>query len=140
MKPRLNIVNLGVSNMKKSKEFFLKALGWKPAGNSNENIVFYNHGGIIVSLYLIDKLAEDAGMPTEKSGFPGITLTISRNSKQEVIETFNKALKHGASILVKPNDTVWGGFDAYFADPDGYPWEIAWTPSWGFDEKGNLKI
>jgi uncharacterized protein len=40
--------------------------------------------------------------------------------------------------LVKPRETFWGGYDAYFADLDGYAWEIAWAPSWKYDEQGSL--
>ncbi len=140
MKPRLNIVTLGVADLQKSRDFYEKALGWKPAAGSDENIVFFMHGGIILSLYPFDKLAEDANLPAEKSGFSGVTLAINQDSKKAVDETFEKAVNNGAKILVKPRDTFWGGYDAYFADPDGNAWEIAWAPFWEYDEQGSLKI
>ena len=40
MKPRLNIVTLGVADLQESKEFYQKALGWEPAAGSDENIFF----------------------------------------------------------------------------------------------------
>jgi len=138
MKPRLNIVTLGVTNLNKSTEFYRKALGWEPAAGSTELIAFYNHGGIVLSLYPFDKLAEDAGMPTEKPTFPGITLAINQQSKEEVDELFSRVVKNGAAVLVKPRETFWGGYDAYFADLDGYTWEIAWAPFWKYDEQGSL--
>lgn len=140
MKPRLNIVTLGVSNLQKSKEFYRKALGWEPAPGSSESIIFFHQGGIIVGLYPFDKLAEDAGVPTEKPSFPGVTLAINRESKEEVDELFARVIKSGATILIKPRDTFWGGYDAYFADPDGYAWEIAWAPFWQYDEQGSLTL
>jgi len=140
MKPRLNIVTLGVADLQKSREFYEKALGWKPAAGSDENIVFFNHGGIILSLYPFDKLAEDANLPAGKSGFSGVTLAINQDSKKAVEETFEKAVNNGAKELVKPRETFWGGYDAYFADPDGNAWEIAWAPFWEYDEQGSLKI
>jgi hypothetical protein len=31
--------------------------------------------------------------------------------------------------LVKPaEDVFWGGYSGYFADPDGFLWEVAWNP------------
>jgi uncharacterized glyoxalase superfamily protein PhnB len=30
----------------------------------------------------------------------------------------------GAKIVKPPLDTFWGGFSGYFADPDGYYWEV----------------
>lgn len=140
MKPRLNIVTLGVQNLQKSKEFYQNALGWEPARGSDENIVFFNHGGIVRSLYPLDKLAEDADIQADCSGFSGITLAINQDSKDAVKDSFNRALENGAKILVNPRDTFWGGFDAYFADFDGHPWEIAWAPFWEFDEQGNLLV
>ena len=140
MKPRLNIVTLGVKSLTKSKEFYKNALGWEPTAGSDENIVFFNHGGIILSLYPVEKLAEDAALEPKRSGFSGVTLAINQDSKKAVDETFFKAVENGAKILVKPRDTFWGGYDAYFADPDGQAWEIAWAQFWEYDEQGSLKV
>lgn len=140
MKPRLNIVTLGVKDLQKSKEFYKNALGWEPAQGSDENIVFFHHGGIVLGLYPVDKLAEDAGISEERSGFSGVTLAINQDSKNAVTETFERAVKNGAKVLVEPRETFWGGFDAYFADPDGHTWEIAWAPFWEYDEQGSLKL
>ncbi len=140
MKPRLNIVTLGVKNLTRSKEFYKNALDWIPAAGSDENIVFFNHGGIILALYPLDKLAEDAQLPAERTGFSGVTLAINQDTKDAVAEIFNKAVSNGAKALVKPRDTFWGGYDAYFADPDGHPWEIAWAPFWVYDEQGSLIV
>lgn len=140
MKPRLNIVTLGVKNLQKSKAFYKDALGWEPAAGSSEQIVFFHQGGIVLALYPLDKLAEDAGVSYERNGFSGVTLAINQDSKEAVAETFEKAVKNGAKILVEPRDTFWGGYDAYFADPDGHSWEIAWAPFWKFDEQGSLVL
>lgn len=34
----------------------------------------------------------------------------------------------GAEIVNPPQETSWGGYSGYFADPDGVLWEVAWTP------------
>ena len=140
MKPRLNIVKLGVKDLQLSNAFYKNALGWETAKGSDENIVFFNHGGIVLALYPLNKLAEDAGIPKERSGFSGITLAINQDSKEAVSVIFEKAIRNGAKALIEPRETFWGGFDAYFADPDGYAWEIAWAPFWEFDEQGSLKV
>jgi catechol 2,3-dioxygenase-like lactoylglutathione lyase family enzyme len=140
MKPRLTIVTLGVANIQKSKEFYKNALGWEPAKGSDENIAFFSHGGIVLSLYPLDKLAEDAILDPQRSGFSGVTLAINQDTKNAVTETFNRAKENGAKVLVEPRDTFWGGYDAYFADPDGHTWEIVWAPFWEYDEQGSLKV
>ena len=34
----------------------------------------------------------------------------------------------------------WGGYHAYFADPDGYYRDVAWGPGFKFDEDGLRKF
>lgn len=138
MKARLNIVTLGVSNLQKSKAFYERALGWQPTKGSDDNILFFNHGGIVLALYPTDKLADDAMLLPERSGFSGVTLAINQDNKEAVADIFNKVVANGGKALVEPRDTFWGGYDAYFADPDGHTWEIAWAPFWEFDEQGSL--
>lgn len=138
MKPRLNIVTLGVSNLQQSRDFYMKALGWEPATGSDENIVFYNHGGIVFALYPLDKLAENAKLPPARSGFSGVTMAINLDSKEAVDKLHSQIIANGGNSLVEPRDTFWGGYDSYFADPDGHAWEIAWAPFWKYDEQGSL--
>ncbi len=138
MKPRLNIITLGVHDLNKSKQFYKSALGWEPTKDSDENIAFFNHGGIILGLYPIDKLAEDAELSSARSGFSGVTLAINLDTKEAVMELYKTVIEKGGKSLVAPRDTFWGGYDAYFADPDGHAWEIAWAPFWKFDEQGSL--
>jgi uncharacterized protein len=138
MKPRLNIVTLGVADLPWSRQFYQDAFGWKPAKGSSDHIVFFHHGGIVLALYPMDLLAEDAEVSAERFGFSGITLAINTRTLEELEETHQKAIAAGAKSLVEPRDTFWGGYDSYFADPDGHVWEIAWAPFWEFDEQGSL--
>ena len=138
MKARLNIVTLGVSSLDKSREFYSKALGWEPANGSDDKIVFYNHGGIVFALYPLPGLAEDAMLSPERSGFSGVTLAINLESKEAIDSLYKQIIANGGKSLVEPRETFWGGYDCYFADPDGHPWEIAWAPFWKFDEQGSL--
>jgi len=138
MKPRLNFVTLGVADLPKSRQFYLDAFGWKPAQGSSDEIVFFYQEGIVIGLYPMNLLAEDAGVSAKRSGFSGITLAINTKTREELEATHKKAIAAGAKSLIEPRDTFWGGYDSYFADPDGHPWEIAWAPFWEFDEQGSL--
>ena len=140
MKPRLNIVTLGVKNLLISRKFYQEALAWEATESSDDNIVFYDQGGIVLGLYPLEKLAEDAGLSSERSGFSGVTLAINLDSEKAVDDLFQKVMNRGGKELIAPRKTFWGGYDAYFADPDGHPWEIAYNPFANFDENGNLKI
>ena len=140
MKPRLNIVTLGVKDLKKSSEFYQSALGWKPTKDSDDKIVFFHQGGIVLGLYPLEELAKDAEVSQIRSGFSGVTLAINLESKEAVNELYESVIKKGAKPLVEPRDTFWGGYDCYFVDPDDNAWEIAWAPFWEFDEQGSLKM
>ena len=138
MKPRLNIVTIGVKDLQVSRDFYGKALGWEEAPGSDDKIVFYDQGGIVLGLYPMDKFAEDALLPPERSGISPVALAINLESKEAVDELYKKVIEKGGKPLVEPRKTFWGGYDCYFADPDGQHWEIAWAPFWKFDEKSSL--
>ncbi len=34
----------------------------------------------------------------------------------------------GAGVVAAPVTREWGGYSGYFADPDGFRWEVAYNP------------
>ena len=46
----------------------------------------------------------------------------------------------GATIGREPAETFWGGYSGYFADPDGFLWEVAWNPEWELTPEGNVRL
>jgi uncharacterized glyoxalase superfamily protein PhnB len=45
------------------------------------------------------------------------------------------------AILLKPaQEAFWGGYSGYFADPDNFPWEVAWNPSFPIAEDGSIGL
>ncbi len=129
MEPRISIITLGVIDLKKSYEFYSKVVGFPcEKGIENDAIAFFNLNHLILSLYPKDKLAEDAMVPNDGSGFAGITLAYNVKSKQEVNDIITGIRQGGGKITKEPQDAFWGGYHAYFQDPDGYSWEVAWNP------------
>jgi predicted lactoylglutathione lyase len=55
-----------------------------------------------------------------------------------VDEILRLAERAGGRILKPAAQASWGGYSGYFADPDGYPWEVAWSDGWKFAEDGTL--
>ena len=133
--PNITCTTLGVRDLKRSTRFY-KALGFK-VGHAMDEVVFFQLNGGILSLFGRDALAKDAGLPKGKAKPGGITLAVNLPSKKAVDALCAKAKKAGAKVLVQPHDAFWGGYSAYFADPDGHPWELAWNPFWKLDKKGN---
>jgi len=130
MKPKLSIVTLGVRDFAKSLVFYRDGLGF-PAPNYEEggDHVTFALDGVILALYPRDKLAEDATVPdTPNTGFNGITLAHNVKSREDADAVWAHAVSIGARPVKKPQPVFWGGYSGYFADPDGYLWEVAHNP------------
>ena len=61
-----------------------------------------------------------------RAKFAGITLAHNVRQRDEVDALMTQAGRAGADIVKPAGDTDWGGYSGYFADPDGYLWEVAW--------------
>jgi predicted lactoylglutathione lyase len=122
-------------------EFYEAVLGMSP-NTSSENITFIELPGTWLALYPFEKLAEDISpkIPATRSGFNGVILAHNARSKDDVVDIVRRAESAGARVVKEPHDTFWGGFSGYFADLDGYYWEVAWGPMFEFTENGEMKF
>lgn len=127
MKPKISIVALGVSDIARSLVFYRDGLGFPVEGEGADHVLFRTEGTRLF-LYPRDKLAEDAGVPAEGSGFSGMTIAHNEPSEAAVDAVFAEALAAGARCVKKPEKVFWGGYSGYFADPDGHLWEVAFNP------------
>jgi hypothetical protein len=140
MEARLSIITLGVEDLDRSRKFYSEGLGFPIAKMSDANIVFFKTSGVCLALYPAAGLAEDAKLPFSGNlpDFRGVTLAHNTKSKEEVDQILQAAQSAGGRILKPAEDTSWGGYSGYFADPDGHAWEVAYADFWQFDENGNL--
>jgi predicted lactoylglutathione lyase len=138
MRQKMNLITLGVRDLEKSLNFYEKGLGWKKSSASQDDIIFFPLGEIVLALYPRHLLAEDAMIDEKGSGFTGITISYNAKSEQEVDDVLKQVKKQGA-LVVKPGQKVfWGGYSGYYRDPDGHLFEVAYNPFWEMDEKDNL--
>jgi catechol 2,3-dioxygenase-like lactoylglutathione lyase family enzyme len=140
MNQHVHLITLGVQDLQASKKFYAETLGWKPSSNSSDDVAFFQAGGVVLALYPREKLAEDALVSPQGSGFSGITLAYNARSETEVDEIIRDLKAKGVKILKEPQRVFWGGYSSYFADPDDYLWEVAYNPFFPFDESGNLNL
>ena len=135
------MISLGVTDLPKATEFYRQVLR-TPPNTSSAAITFIELPGAWLALYPLEKLAEDISpdVPTARSDFSGITLAHNARSKEDVVAIMERAKAAGATIVKDPQDTFWGGFSGYFADLDGYYWEVAWGPMFEFDDNGDMKL
>jgi uncharacterized glyoxalase superfamily protein PhnB len=103
-----------------------------------DDVVFYDAlPGFIFALHPRHMLAEDAALSDAGgAGFAGFTLSINQSSEAGVDALIAEAKAAGAQILKAPQKTYWGGYHGYFADPDGFAWEVAYNASVTIDPAG----
>ena len=117
--------------MQRALKFYRDGLGFETdCKNDNPPVCFFNTSGTKFELYPLGALARDIdeNNPPKGSGFGGITLAYNVKNKEDVDSTIELVKKAGGTIVKEPQDAFWGGYHAYFADPDGYYWEVAWGP------------
>jgi catechol 2,3-dioxygenase-like lactoylglutathione lyase family enzyme len=122
---KLSVITLGVSNLQRSIRFYELALELKRVPFESDSIAFFELDGSRLALYSKVALAEDAGISSEGRGFSGITFAQNVVSSAEVTELLQQAVNAGGTLIKSGQPVFWGGFSGYFADPDGYLWEIA---------------
>ena len=127
MKPKISIITLGVSDLERSLKFYCEGLGFPREGDGN-NIGILKLEGTWLSLYPREKLAEDATVTSEGNGFAGFTIAHNVKTKEEVDAILEFAVRSGGTLTKPAHDAFWGGYSGYFADPDGFLWEVAWNP------------
>ncbi|MBW4694338.1 MAG: VOC family protein [Lyngbya sp. HA4199-MV5] len=140
MQQRLSLVTLGVQDLPRSLQFYRDGLGWQPSSASQEEVAFFQLGGMVLSLYSRASLAEDATVDPAGMGFSGITLAYNTRSRDEVDAVLQLIEQLGERIVKPAQDVFWGGYSGYFADPDGHLWEVAWNPFWTIDDAGQVLL
>ena len=138
MEQRLTVVTLGVSDLARARAFY-EALGWTTGAEPDDDVVFFQSGGMVVALWSRSQLAEDSGV-TEGEGWGGITLAHNVRSPADVDAVLAEAERASATITRPGGETFWGGYSGVFVDPDGYPWEVAHNPHWTLEEDGSVKL
>jgi uncharacterized protein len=128
VEPRLSFVTLGVRDLGRAARFYRDVLGL-PQLASPPTVSFFELGRTWLALYPRDLLAADAGVSPQGAGFPGFTLAHNVRSQAEVDQLLATAAKGGGRIVKPGGRADWGGYTGYFADPDGFLWEVAWNPA-----------
>ncbi len=127
MAPRISLITLGVTDLARGRGFY-EGLGFPVRPESTGDVVFFGLNGLWLALYPRQALAEDIGCARLGEGFGAITLAHNVRSKEEVVALLDLAAGLGGKIVKPAQDTSWGGFSGYFADPDAHLWEVAWNP------------
>jgi len=139
MEQRLSLITLGVADLARSRRFY-ERLGWTASALGGDEVVFFQLGGVILSLWSRASLAADMGVADEARGFGGFAIAHNVHAKDDVDALLKEAEGAGARILKSGKATDWGGYIGYFADPDGHTWEVAWNPAFPIASDGSVKL
>jgi uncharacterized protein len=140
IRARVTVVTIGARDLVALAAFY-DALGWQRGESSADDFVIYRMAGAALALYPREALAEDAHVESGPSvDYRGVTFGVNVERKEQVDEAIATAQGAGAIITKAPEDAFWGGRSAYFADPEGNLWEVAWAPMFNFDERGSLIV
>ena len=133
----MSLVTLGVTDVDRARAFY-EALGWTGQSPDDE-VVFFQAGGMILALWDRAKLAEDS-VTADGGGWGGVTLAYNVRSPEEVDQVISEARSAGATIGRAGAATFWGGYSGVFIDPDGHPWEVAHNPGWPNAADGSVRL
>ncbi|HSD78845.1 MAG TPA: VOC family protein [Solirubrobacteraceae bacterium] len=134
----MSVITLGVADLARARAFY-EALGWVTGAAAGDGVVFFQAGGLVVSLWDRSQLAEDSAVH-DGGGWGGITLAHNVGSPAEVDAVLEQARSAGAHVARPAAATFWGGYAGVFHDPDGHPWEVAHNPHWALREDGSVVL
>lgn len=138
MEQRLSLITLGVADLDRAHHFY-ERLGWH--GQKVQETVFFQAGGLAVSLWAREKLSADLGIADQgDDGFGGIALAHNVRSRAEVDEILAVAEDAGAAITRAAAETFYGGYAGAFRDLDGHAWEVAHNPGFALAEDGSITM
>lgn len=129
MEQRISVVTLGVTDLARARSFY-EALGWRDAQQPDEQVCFFQAGGMVLGLWTA----------LGRHGAPGIELAHNVRSPEEVTATLAEAEQAGGTVVRPGARAEWGGTSGAFADPDGYVWEVAHNPGWAMADDGRITI
>jgi uncharacterized protein len=126
---RISLVTLGVTDLYRAR-FFYETLGWSGAQQPDDEVCFFQSGGIVFGLWTA----------LGGHGAPGVELAHNVRTPEEVEAVLIEAQRAGGTIMRPAARAEWGGTSGAFADPDGYVWEVAHNPGWTITEDGSIRI
>ncbi len=134
MIPRISVITLSVTDLQRSLTFYRDGLGFPTdgiVGSAFEYgaVVFIDlHNGLKLALWPRSSLAHDSGLNLRGAQPPTVSLGHNVVSRAEVDAVMAQAVAAGGALVKPAQDTFWGGYAGYFADPDGHLWEVVWNP------------
>ena len=142
MEPRVSLITLGVSDLERAVAFYRDGLGWPKSEVGGDEVAFFKAGRVVIALFPRPSFAADANIDVdnvESGGFPRFSLAHNVAEEGQVDAVLADAAEAGATI-VKEAEEIFFGRHGFFADPDGFLWEVAWNPSFPMAADGSIEL
>jgi uncharacterized protein len=139
MRAHISLITLGVADVAKATAFY-ERLGLTKSKESQESVSFFRAGPVVLALWERDAQRDDALAGDIWTGNGGIVVAQNLASEDAVDAMMARAEAAGGRMLKPAAKTFWGGYNGYFADPDGHVWEVAFNPFWELDEDGRVRL
>jgi catechol 2,3-dioxygenase-like lactoylglutathione lyase family enzyme len=128
MDQRISFVTLAVADLDRTRAFYVDGLGWTPELFVPDEVLMIRAGDkLVLSLWSEEGFEAEVGPIRRGTGVVPITLAHNVATEDEVDEILALAASLGAEVK-RGERRDWGGYTGYFADPDGFRWEIAVNP------------
>lgn len=129
MDQRISFVTLAVSDLEATRRFYLDGLGWEAALDVPGEVLMIQAGEhLLLSLWVDTEFEAEVGPIVRGQGVAPIALAHNVAEKSQVDVVLATARAAGADPVQDAFEREWGGYSGYFADPDGFRWEIAYNP------------
>jgi predicted lactoylglutathione lyase len=122
---QVTTIMIGVEDLARSKKFYGEGLGCTIDQDYPQFVSFnMGVGSSSLALYEWEAAAQDAGVPSEVSGFRGVSFHYIVPSREAVDEVMATAVAAGGGVVREAAASPYGYF-GYFSDPDGHLWKVA---------------
>lgn len=129
MDQRVSFITLAVADLGASRRFYVEGLGWEPELDEPDEVLMFRVADkVVLSLWDERGFTAEIGHAPARGGVPPITLAHNLATARGVDTVLEQARVAGASEVGEAAEREWGGYTGYFADPDGFRWEVAYNP------------
>lgn len=139
MPSNITLITLGVEGVAEATAFYERLGFVKSKRASEESVSFFKAGGVVLALWSREAQRR-MGRPA-RFGMAMAACRCTKCRKRGRGRCGNgKGQSRRAQILKQAAKTFRGGYNGYFADPDGHLWEVAFNPQWGLDKDGLIEL
>lgn len=126
MDQRVSFITLAVADLARTHAFYVDGLGWTPELYVPDEVLMIRAGEhLVLSLWAESGFEAEVGPIRRGVGIVPVTLAHNVRTEAEVDDILALAASIGADPVGAAARRDWGGYTGYFADPDGFRWEIA---------------